>query len=176
VNALRALPWLLAVACSQGGGGGQAASPGVADRDVIDPWLLCHDCTDGELDTLTVVGRLRPAVVESLSTDLLGGPAPGRRDNIELQIEQSFATDTAYENSLGIAPPVTAPDYVSQYAENYVAVYRAHAGVALAAIGGARAKTALDSAVAGGLRPGSAPLRPDVQEAVKSARDTLWAQ
>ena len=45
-------------------------------RKGFDAWLLRQDCTDGELDSLTALGNLHPAVVESLSTDLLAGPWP----------------------------------------------------------------------------------------------------
>ena len=168
-----------ALLCAMALGFAQCAGPAVvpagSSRDRIDAWLLCYDCIDGELDSLTVDGRVHPAVVESLSTDLLSGPAPVRRSNVEQQLVRSFSADTAYEVAAGLAPSITRADYISLYLGNYVAVYRAHAGIALSAIGGSRAKTALDSAVAGKVRPGSDPLRPDVAEAVKAARDTLWA-
>jgi hypothetical protein len=154
---------------------GPHVAPGGSSRERIDAWLLCHDCTDGELDSLRADGRAHAAVVESLSTDLLLGPSPGRRANIGQQLEQSYAVDTAYEIAAGLVPDMTLPDYVTRFTDNYVAVYRAHAGIALAAVGGARAKTALDSAVSGQLRPGSDPIRVDAGEAIKAARDTLWA-
>lgn len=169
----RGLFALLALACMQCNG--SSIQPIGSSRERIDAWLLCYDCTDGELDSLTADGRAHPAVVESLSTDLLAGPTAVRRQHIEKQLERSFDADTAYEIAAGLAPGISLVDYVTRYADNYVAVYRAHAGIALAAVGGGRAKTALDSAVAGQLRPGSDPLRPDVQETVKAALDTLWA-
>jgi hypothetical protein len=144
-------------------------------REIIDPWLLCHDCTDGELDSLTALGKLVPETVESLSTDLLAGPSATRRANIEQQLEESFTEDTAYEASTGVTPTISSTEYVRLYASNYVAVYRARAGVALARIGGVRAGAALDSAIADQLRSASEPLRADVKKAVKSARDSLWA-
>lgn len=169
---LRGLLCLLALAFNQCGGPGVV--PTGSSRERIDRWLLCYDCTDGELDSLTEDGRAHPAVVESLSTDLLAGPSARRGNNIRQQLVQSYAVDTAYEIAAGLVPAITLPDYITLYSSNYVAVYRAHAGIALAVIGGARALTALDSAVAGHLRPASPPLRPDVTEAVKAARDTLW--
>jgi hypothetical protein len=172
---LHALPWLLVLACIQSSTP-PAASVGLSDREVIDPWLLCQDCTDGELDTVTAAGKLRPTVVETLSTDLLAGPSATRRTNIRAQVEQSFDRDTAYTNAAGLTPNFASVDYIELYEDNYVAVFRTHAGIALAAIGGPRAKTALDSAVTGALRPGSDPLRGDVQQAVTAARDTLWTQ
>lgn len=171
---LRVLPCLLALACSQGGKSASTVAAEGTGRDVIDAWLLCQDCTDGELDSLTALGKLQPEVVESLGTDLLSGPAPARRKNIEQQLARTFTADTAYEHAAGVTSTLSSTDFVSLYAENYVAVYRAHAAMALAAIGGSRAGLVLDSAIARQLRPGSDSLRPDVRTAVKSARDTLW--
>lgn len=150
----------------------KVAGPDV--RAVIDPWLLCQECTDGELDSLTALGKLVPETVESLSTDLLAGPAPTRLANIKQQLEESFSEDTAYENSNGGTPRMSSADYVQLYAGNYVAVYRARAAVGLAGIGGGRAGAALDSAIAGQVRPPSEPLRPDVQRAAEAAKDTLY--
>jgi hypothetical protein len=178
-TAVRQALWSVLCLVALGCGGSQtnqaALVPGQSPRDRIDPWLLCQDCTDGELDSLTALGKLLPATVESLSTDLLAGPTAARISNIEQQLEAGFSEDTAYENSAGVTTTITSTDYIRLYSGNYVAVYRARAAVALARIGGVRAGAVLDSAVAGQLRPPSEPLRPDVKVAVKSARDTLWA-
>ena len=168
------LPCLLALALTQGGCNGQNVLPVASGRERIDAWLLCQDCTDGELDSLTALGNLHPAVVESLSTDLLAGPSATRRSNIQQQVDLSFDADTAYEHSVGAATTISSADYVALYTGNYVAVYRARAAVALAAIGGPRAGTALDSAIADQLRPGSDSLRPDVKQTVVDVKDTLW--
>ena len=78
----------------------------------------------------------------------------------------------AYENAAGVASALSSTDFISLYVENYVAVYRTHAAIALAAgpeprtcwIPRSRANCVLVR------RP-----EPDAQEAVKSVRDTLWA-
>lgn len=171
---LRVLPCLLALACGQEEKPASTVAPEGTGRHAVDAWLLCQDCTDGELDSLTALGKLHPEVVETLGTDLLSGPAPARRANIEQQLERTFTADTAYEHAAGVTSTLSSTDFVSLYADNYVAVYRAHAAMALAAIGGSRAGLVLDSAVAGQLRPGSDSLRPDVLTAVKAARDNLW--
>lgn len=173
-RARRWLPCLVALAFTQGGCNGPSVLPVGSGRERIDAWLLCQDCTDGELDSLTALGNLHPAVVESLSTDLLAGPSATRRSNIEQQVHLSFDADTAYEHSEGAASTISSADYVALYTGNYVAVYRARAAVALAAIGGPRAGTALDSAIADQLRPGSDSLRPDVKQTVIEVKDTLW--
>jgi hypothetical protein len=165
------LPCLLLWACNQD----VPAVAVVGVRHIIDPWLLCHDCTDGELDSVAEFGKVNPAVAETLSTDLLYGPVPARRQNIEQQLQHTFDGDTAFEMAAGVSPSISSVDYIQLYAGNYVAVYRARAAIALAAIGGGRAGAALDSAIAGQLRPGSDPLRPDVTATATAVKDTVWS-
>jgi hypothetical protein len=166
---------LVALGC--GGSQNQQApiNPGQNNRATIDAWLLCHECTDGELESLTALGKLLPAAVESLSTDLLAGPSAARRKFIEKQLLASFTEDSVDELTAGVTPTISSVDYIQVYKGNYVAVYRARAAIALGKIGGTRAGTALDSAIAGQLRPSSDSLRPDVKADVKYAKDQLWA-
>jgi hypothetical protein len=172
-HALSLTLWLVALGCGPGQsnplGGGQNQRP------IVDAWLLCYDCTNGEIDSVTAVGKLQPETVETLSTDLLTGPSSSRLSNIEQQLRASFTQDSAYEIEAGLTPPLSSTSYIRLYLGNYVAVYRARAGVALGKIGGARAGTVLDSAIAGQLRPPYEPLRSDVKDAVKAARDSLWS-
>ena len=165
------LPCLLVWACNPTA---QAVPVGEV-REITDPWLLCHDCTDGELDSLAALGKVNPAVAETLSTDLLFGPVPARRLNIEQQLQHTFDGDTAFEIAAGVTPSISSVDYIQLYAGNYVAVYRARAAIALAAIGGGRAGAALDSAITGQLRQGSEALRPDVTQTVTVVKDSLWS-
>jgi hypothetical protein len=164
---------LVALAC---GDNSQTINPAGVHREILDAWLLCHDCTDGELDSLAAFGKQYPvAVVESLSTDLLAGPSSGRRANIDQQLEKSFTEDTAYEGATGGTVTMLSAEFIQVYSGNYVAVYRARAAIGLGRIGGDRARATLDSAIAGHLRPLSDSLRPDVRVAVRFARDSLWA-
>ena len=142
-------------------------------RERIDAWLLCQDCTDGELDSLTALGNLHPAVVESLSTDLLAGPSATRRSNIEQQVHLSFDADTAYEHSGGRFHHFVGGLRRAVYGELCRRVPRPRRRGS-GRHRGARAGTALDSAIADQLRPGSDSLRPDVKQTVIEVKDTLW--
>jgi hypothetical protein len=173
--ALELVLCLVTLACGQGGSNQETIAPSGHGRETIDAWLLCQECSDGELDSLTALGKLLPATVESLSTDLLAGPSPDRRANIEQQLRASFTEDSVDELTADVAPTISSVEYIQVYKGNYVAVYRARAAIALGKIGGTRAGTALDSAIAGRLRPSSDSLRPDVKADVKYARDQLWA-
>jgi hypothetical protein len=174
-RALKLALCLSTLACPQVGNNQATIAQGGNVRETIDAWLLCQECTDGELDSLVALETLLPgATVDNLSTDLLAGPSSTRRTNIEQQLAGSFAEDSAYDVAEGVTPTLSSVDYIQIYRGNYVAVYRSRAAIALGRIGGARAGAALDSAVAGQLRQSSDSLRSDVKQDVQFARDSLW--
>lgn len=148
-------------------------------RGVIDAWLLCEECVDGELAAVLALGSgpgTRGAAVEQLSEGLLAGPSPARVANVRQQFLESFEADSAYGMTvLGVPPVTTLAAYMDHYLENFIAVFRARSAIALARIGGPRARATLDSAIAGGLRDPDAPLREDVRASLMFARDSLLA-
>lgn len=136
-------------------------------------WLVCEECIDGELDTVKILGHNKPATVDTLGEDLLGGPSATRRDNVRKQFEQSFEEDTAYAVSEGSSLQVDRDEYVDHYLDNFVNLYRVRAARALAEIGGPKAGVILDSAAQGVVRSPGDTLRADAQLAVLFARDSI---
>jgi hypothetical protein len=164
---------LLACGTQPPGGGRQR----IDSRTVIDAWLLCEECVDGELAAVLAAGgdsTTRAAAVEHLSAALLAGPSPSRVDNLRQQYLESFEADSVYGLTvLGVAPVTNSPDYVAHYLDNFIAGFRARAALALARIGGRRAQTVLDSALADRLRDPDDSLRADVLSSLRFARDSL---
>jgi hypothetical protein len=146
-------------------------------RTVVDAWLLCEECVDGELAAVLARGAdstTRAVAVDHLSAALLAGPSPTRIANLRQQYLESFEADSVYgQTVLGVAPLANSPDYVAHYLDNFIAVFRARAALALARIGGPRAQAVLDSALADRLRDPDDSLRVDVLASLRFARDSL---
>jgi hypothetical protein len=106
-------------------------------------WLLCDDCSGGELDSVAAIGgRGAP----TLARALLEGPLPERRANVRRQLEASHAQLVRFA-----APsPVTVSEssYVQGFLDSYVATYQIRAIGALRRIGTSRAHGALREALA----------------------------
>lgn len=127
---------------------GQPPVPDQEVAEIIDYWLLCEECTEGE--RADVVG-LGAAAVPRL-TDALRAPAAQKQDNMRAQVTESFASMSA----VSAAPPPMA-DYVDGFVANYVATYQRRSALALGDIATPDAiqalGTALDSAEARAYRP-----------------------
>jgi hypothetical protein len=144
------------------------------ERARLYAWLQCEECVDGELAAVTALGkswRTGGATVDSLSDDLLAGPSAERRNNVAQQFVSSFLEDSAHADSAGTQLPVSSIEYAQYYQYNFVNLYRVRAAIALAEIGGAKARAVLDSAVARYTRTAGDTLRGDAQLEVKRARD-----
>ena len=143
-----------------------------AERATLDAWLGCTECNEHELDSvLALGGRKREATVTALRDGLLDGPSAGLRENFRHQLNSSY-DDLA--DIRGQATIVPRAEFVRRYMDNLLATYRTRSAVALARIGGADVKPALDSAAANQLRVPGDSLRPRDLDAVRFARDSLW--
>lgn len=158
-----------ALACA---GPGPAAAPfTAADRAVIDEWLGCVECSDGELDSVaSLAARLPDATRDTLRADLFRGPSAARRDNMRQQL--SAAYHELEPLMPPAAPPVTEQQYVAHYFESLISLYRIRAGTALARTEGSAAVPRLDSAIQGYVETPGDVLRPDVIDALAAVRDS----
>lgn len=113
-------------------------------------WLECEECTDGEL---AAVAKLGDVAVPSLVAVLGGGPSAARREELRLSLTEAYRNLQAYaRNHPNSIVPMSEDDYVKTYMDNYIALYQTHAARALAEIGGAKAKNALQASLQAGLR------------------------
>ena len=72
------------------------------ERDTIDYWLFCEECTDGELDSvLSLASRKPSATTDTLVNDLLQGPSATRRDNLRMQLAKSYSRLADYTGQRG---------------------------------------------------------------------------
>ena len=94
------------------------------ERDDINDWLLCDECTDGQLNQ--VVDGIGWRAVRRLAGALVGPPA-ARVENIRWQLRGSYAQSGG--------GGMSEAQYVERYLGNYVALYQKRAAVALARIG-----------------------------------------
>jgi hypothetical protein len=157
------------------------------ERSTVTQLLQCEECSDGELVAVTNLAARKPAVVDTLSEDLLRGPSRESRSRLRRQFLQTYREDSLFQNSSpeGLRPSghsVALPaviepsgEFVDHYLGNYVALYRVRAATALARIGGNKARAALDSALTGHLRLPNDTLRSDVKAAIQLARDRVLA-
>jgi len=136
------------------------------ERARVEHWLECEECQGTELGSvLSLSTRALPTLGRSLMT----GPDPRRvlrlRDHLRNSYQGLVDYQTAHgPDSLGISQPA----YVDRFLENYDATYRVRSAIAIARIGGARAKALLTqgSALTG--------LRPDVRARIAFQRDSVW--
>jgi hypothetical protein len=176
--------WLLVLALTLGGcqpdQTPRQAGQGLPEREPVQPdrervlrWLQCEECTEGELDSVRSLGS-KPETVDTLSEDLLAGPADYRRANVKEQFESLYTDDSLDAVSEGSQPSLTRAEYVNEYLDNFINLYRVRAARALAEIGGPKAKAVLDSAVSGYARTPGDTLRADAQRRVLYVRDSIY--
>ncbi len=123
-----------------------------AEKGDIRRWLLCEECTEGELARVVKLGdRAVPALAEALR-----GPSDSGRNNMRVQTEAVHAR-------IGL-PAIAGQEYSNHYENNYIATYQLRAIRALTAIATERAHAAL---VAGLARDTS--FRADVRRALGAA-------
>ena len=141
------------------------------ERATVDTWLLCQECSDGELDSVVALAARKSQVTrDTLIEDLLRGPSPQRRANLQQQLHTTFLEVADYDSTHGVPLPVTEPQFVQQYSDNIVATYKIRAAVAVATVG------ASVPGVAAALDSGThdSTFRTDVREAIKFALDSIW--
>jgi hypothetical protein len=136
-----------------------------SDRAVIDAWLGCIECSDGELQAVLDLAAVRPqATSDTLGAALLRGPTPQERSNLQRQFETVYHRLATRLGSGNLQ--VTLAEYVRHYSDNVTAIYRIRAAQALARIPGPAAKQYLDFVQADSLSTPGDTLRPDVRRAI----------
>jgi hypothetical protein len=128
----------------------------------IEAWLNCDECVHGERAAVRALGQ---DAVPTLERALRQGP-PQERLAIMNQKARSI------HRSLDTAARVPVQIYVSQLERNYVANYQKRAAVALADLGGDRARNALQDALA---PRRITAYRADVVSAIRAAQASVDA-
>lgn len=119
-------------------------------RRALVAWLTCEECTDGELDAVVAFG---PRVVASLASTLREGPSPASVAELRAHLETNYDKLVAYQvDHPEAAITMTKAEYVNAYLGNQAALYRSRAAMALGAIGGDEARSALSQALSSNLR------------------------
>jgi hypothetical protein len=109
-----------------------ACHPTGAEKAVIERWLLCEECTSGELQAVVALGD---HATGRLDKALREGPSRSDRERIRRHAQSRYAK---LRTRL-----VTLASWVNHYDSSYVAHYQAHAATALGRIGTTRARQAL---------------------------------
>ncbi len=132
-----------------GGLAATACQPPTTDRPVLDAWLTCTECSDGELDSVKAVAARLPGTIDTLREDLLHGPSATRRGRLVQQLQATYQELVTHNaNNPTAAPlPFTQVEFVNRYLDGMVAIYQGRAAYALGAIGTTPARQALDSAL-----------------------------
>lgn len=129
-------------------------------RRKIVAWLECEECESGELEAVVKLGE---TAVPTLSATLRDGPSPAARERLRLHLVETYRQlKTQAATRAEAKVDMTEEQYVKTYMDNYVALYRVRSAQALAAIGGPRARQALETAK-------GYDLRPDVRDAVNAS-------
>lgn len=140
------------------------------DRAIVDAWLTCVECYDGELDSLKALATRQPVTVDTLLTDLVQGPSAARRGMLTQQLQTTYQRLEARALSTGTDTlTLTQSEFVDLYLGNMVEIYQGQAATGLGEIGGVPGRKALDSALT--LPQSSFP--PSVLARIKFARDSI---
>lgn len=139
-------------------------------RLIIDRWLTCVECSDGELDSLRRLAIRLPTVVDTLHQDLFNGPSPARRANLTRQLDATYARlDSLARREKAERLTRSQTEFVQHYLRNMLDIYQGQAARGLGGIGGRRAAAVLDSALS--LPRGT--FTPVVLRQIRIARDSI---
>ena len=113
------------------------------DRRIVMPWLLCTDCTSGELDRVLVYGA---RVVPTLLSALHDGPTHAEDSVTALSATEGVLRARRYRVRHGGVAITTADslESVQRQLDNFQLTYRLRAAQALVRIDPLRAATAVD--------------------------------
>ena len=118
---------------------------------IIRVWLECDECKDGELEAVRNLGQ---QAVPLLAATLQNGPSPERRDAHRKHLLRRYDQLTAYAKThKNASVPLTQTEFVNRYMDKFESLQRMRSARALATIGGAEARSALDKALTQSLRP-----------------------
>lgn len=112
-----------------------ACQPTAAERNTVRRWLLCEECSEGELDSVVALGDR----VTGVLGQALQGPTPSGRQNIRRQAEAMFDRLTGAR--------LSQSQFVGHFVDNYVATYQSRSIVALERIGTPQAHAVLLAAL-----------------------------
>jgi hypothetical protein len=158
---LSSMVWLAIEACVAAQQPPRVQPPGGSVPNVVEAWLECVECRDGELQAVVKLGS---SAVASISPALLNGPPPAKLQSYEKHLRQLYAEMKAYEKTHPKSVvPYTEDEFVKRDLAKYANQYRARAARALGDIGGPQAASALEQAL-------KLPLDPYVMTKVKEAR------
>jgi hypothetical protein len=122
---------------------GLVACGGSDTPEIVKDWLLCDECTGGELDRLRSEGD---RAVPLLMAALVAGPSPTQISNIEAQAASDFDAASRFRNRMSSAAPgapaFTAGGVIAASVAGYDRGYRQRAIIGLDAI---RTPRAIDS-------------------------------
>ena len=138
---------LLCVSC---GGEPDPQSAADAQRRIQD-WLLCEECTDGELAAVTALGS---EAVPSLVATLRMGLSPASRALLQQQLAETWKASGDARMS--------REEFISHHVGNRDALLRVRAARALGRIGTPEAQAALREALV-------VRQRPSVEESIRDA-------
>ena len=109
------------------------------DRQIVMPWLLCTDCTTGELDRVVVYGkRVAPTLADALSA----GPTSLEDSVTRVQAAEGVMRARRYRVRHNIVAPLTTADSletVQRQLDHFQLTYRLRAAQALVRIDSLRA-------------------------------------
>ena len=139
----------------------RAAEDGAAQvRHSVDAWMDCDECTDAQRRRVVEAGQ---AAVPILIEYLRDGPPPQKRELFRRQLTGSYRSLKEYEERHPRARLAMSEDeYVATYLANHTARYQVRAAAALAEIGGAQARAAIEAAL-------QKPVRDDVKTSLSRA-------
>jgi len=137
-----------------------------AEGAAVEHWLECEECRANELPTVVAIGV---RAVPTLGTSLILGPGGVRTARLREHLIRSYQSLAAYRAAHGLQPLVpTQAEYIGRFLGNYRASYRIRSAMAVALIGGTRARNLLTQA---STLPG---LRPDVRARIVFQKDSVW--
>ena len=139
---------------------GQTAPAPTQQNRVIEKWLSCEECSNGELQALVQIGQ--PAV-GPLATALRNGPPQTLRDERRRQLSAKYRASVEYARTHPDSPvPMSEDQYIRRHMDNLVLLYQIRAATGLGFVGGPDARRELTQAL-------SLPLPPDVLVAIRQA-------
>jgi hypothetical protein len=111
-----------------------------ADREIITPWLLCADCTSGELQHVVSHGR---PMIRYLKAALFDGPTRADNAKASAQATEAVLRATRYRAGKGLPGPMATAEslaIVSRQEDYFKLTYRLRAAQALERIDSIDAK------------------------------------
>lgn len=130
------------------------------DREVIDRWLHCSECRDGERAAVRALGA---RAIPALRNALHDGPPAEHRANMRAKFDAVYSSIKVTGTGGPDTSALPRAAYVERGVANYVARYQSRAATSLGDIGGSAAEDALRDAEQAGPDAFSAEVRQSIQ-------------